>query len=114
MTVSGLIFYIFSFVTFVVSTLLYFIVPKTPIDPWEIESDEFFMYVDTLNEKLAAGCIWLFFLILLLCVAMHMIQYAKAMKQKTIKILTYTVSCIMIIAVVFVAFDIARELSISF
>ena len=114
MTVSGLVFYIFSFATFVVSTLLYFILPKTPIESWEFDTNNFFMFVDTLNEKLAAICIWLFFLILLLCVAIYMIKYAKSIKQKGIKIFTYTVSCIMIIAVMFVVFDIAREFIIVF
>jgi len=114
MTVSGLAFYIFGFSTLVISTLLYFIVPKTPSEPWEIETDKFFMYADTLNEKLAAICIWLFFLVLLLCVAIHMIQYTKTIKQKWIRILTCSVSCVMIIAVMFVIFDIVREFIISF
>ena len=52
MTISGLLFYIYTLITLVLSVLLNFFVPKTPIDPWEIETDDFFMYVDTLNEKL--------------------------------------------------------------
>ena len=54
MTVSGLFFYIYSLVTLILSVLLHLVVSKTPIEPWEIETDDFFMYVDTLNEKLSA------------------------------------------------------------
>ena len=41
MTISGLFFYIYSLVTLILSVLLYIIVPKIPIEPWEIETDDF-------------------------------------------------------------------------
>lgn len=109
MTVLGVILYIYSLLTLVVSTLLYFIVPKTTIEPWRIETDDFFMYVDTLNEKSAAICIWFFFLFLILCLAIRMICHTKTTAEKWIKTLTYIVSCMMIIAVAFILFEIIRE-----
>lgn len=114
MTILGIVLYIYSLLTLVVSVFLYFVVPKTAIEPWEIETDDFYMYVDTLNEKLAAICIWFFFLFLILCVAIHMIYYTKTIAQKWIKILTYIVSCIMIIAVAFILFEMIREFVICF
>lgn len=113
MTVSGLAFYIFSFYTLVISTLLYFIVPKTPSEPWEIETDGIFMYADTLNEKLAAICIWLFFIGVILCTAIYMIRYTKTTKPKWIKILSYVVSYMMIITAIFFMFYILKELIMS-
>lgn len=113
-TIFGVILYIFSLLTLVVSTLLLFLVPETMVEPWEIETNRFFMYVDTLNEKLAAICIWFFFLFIILCVAIRMIYYAKTIEQKWIKILTYIVSCVMIIAVALFLFEIIQELIICF
>ena len=109
MTISGLLFYIYSLITLVLSVLLNFFVPKTPIEPWEIETDDFFMYVDTLNEKLSAICIWLYFLSVISFVAVLMIRYIKTVGKQWINILTYIVSSIMLIAVAFMSFEITRE-----
>lgn len=110
MTVSGLFFYIYSLVTLILSVLLHLVVSKTPIEPWEIETDDFFMYVDTLNEKLSAICIWFFFLSIISYVAVLMVRYTKTVKQKWIRILTRIASLITLIAVGFMLFEIMREL----
>ncbi len=109
MTISGLFFYIYSLVIFILSAVLYFCVSKIPIEPWEIETDKFFMYVDTLNEKLLAICIWLYFLSVISFVAVLMVRNTKTVSRKSIKILTYTVSSFMLIAVAFMLFEIIRE-----
>lgn len=110
MTISGLFFYIYSLITMILSVLLNFFVPKTPIEAWKIETDDFFMYVDTLNEKLSAICIWLFFLSIISYVAVLMVRHNKTVKQKWIKILTYIVSSIMLVAVAFMLFEMIREI----
>ncbi len=109
MTISGLLFYIYSLITLVLSVLLNFFVPKTPIEPWEIETDDFFMYVDTLNEKLSAICIWLYFLSVISFVAVLMVRHTKTVGKQWIKFLTYIVSSIMLFAVAFMSFEIIRE-----
>ena len=109
MTISGLFFYIYSLITAVLSLLLNFFVPKTPIEPWDIETDDFFMYVDTLNEKLSAICIWLYFLSVISFVAVLMVRHTKTVGKQWIKILTYVVSSIMLIAVAFFSIEIIRE-----
>lgn len=110
MTISGLFFYIYSLATLILSVLLYIIVPKIPIEPWEIETDNFFMYVDTFNEKLSAICIWLFFLSIISYVAVLMVRHTKTVKQRWIRILIYIVSSIMLVAVAFILFEMIREL----
>lgn len=114
MTVSGFIFYIFSIVTLVISVLLHFLVPKTPVEPWEIETEEFFMYVDTLNEKLSAICIWLFFLSVIWCLTVRMIRYTKIIERKWIRILTYRTSFIMFAAVILITFEMIKEFVVCF
>lgn len=109
MTLSGLVFYIYSLLTLILSVLVNFIVPEIPIDPWKIETDGFFMYVDTMNEKLAALCIWLFFLSIISYITVIMIRYTKIVKQKWIRILTYIVSIIIFAAVAFMLFELLRE-----
>ena len=109
MTISGLFFYIYSLITLVLSLLLNFFVPKTPIEPWKIETDDFFMCVDTLNEKLSAICIWLYFLSVISFIAALMVRHTKTVSKQWIKILTYVVSSIMLIAVAFISFEIIRE-----
>ena len=113
-TISGLVFYIFGFLTLVVSTLLYFIVPKTPIEPFEIETNEFYLYVDTLNEKFAAGCTLPFFLAGIFALGIYMFKYAKMIKEKWVKILIYVACAVIIIAVLLFAFFIAKEFFTSF
>ena len=68
------------------------------------------MYVDTFNEKLSTICIWLFFLSIISYVAVLMIRHTKTAKQRWIRILTYTVSSIMLVAVAFMLFEMIREL----
>ena len=72
------------------------------------------MYVDTFNEKLSAICIWLFFLSIISYVAVLMVRHTKTVKQRWIRILTYIVSSIMLVAVAFVLFEMIRELIIGF
>ena len=110
MTISGLFFYIYGLVTLILSVLLHIIVPKIPIEPWEIETDDFFMYVDTFNEKLSAICIWLFFLSIISYMAVLMVRHTKTVKQRWIRILIYIVSSIMLVAVAFMLFEMIREL----
>mgnify|MGYP003296752739 CR=1 FL=1 len=112
MSVSGLILHIYSLLTLVLSILLHIIVPPIPIEPWKIETDNFLMYVDTLNEKLAAICIWLFFLSVVARTALLMFKYTKTIKHKWIKILTYITCIIMLAAVAFILFETINELFI--
>ena len=109
MTISGLFFYIYSLVTLILSVLLYIIVPKIPIEPWKIETDDFFMYVDTLNEKLSAICMWLYFLSAISYVAVLMVRHTKTVGKQWIRTLIYIVSSIMLVAVAFMLFEIIRE-----
>ncbi len=110
MTVLGLILYIYSLVTLVLSILLHIIVPPIPVEPWEIETDRLFVYADTLNEKIVAICIWLFFLSVIACMAFLMSKYIKKAKQKWIKILTYVTCSTMLAAVAFMLFETIKEL----
>lgn len=114
MTVSGLVLYIYSLVTLILSVLLNFVVPKTPVEPWKIEADNFIMYADTLNEKLSAICLWIFFLAIISCTAILMVRYTKTEKQRWIKILTYTTAAIMLVAVAFVLYLVIGEFVSSF
>jgi len=110
MTVSGIALYIYSLATLVVSVLLHLVVPKTPVEAWEIETNGFFMCVDTLNEKLAAICIWSLFLSIIVCVAFRLFQYIiKTTEQKWIKILTYITCTMMLAAAALMAFKIIKE-----
>lgn len=70
----------------------------------------FFMYVDTLNEKLASVCIWLFFLSLISYIAVVAFKHTKTVKQKRIRILTYSVFTFALIAVAFISFDVIKEI----
>ena len=110
MTLTGFVFYLYSLVTLVLSVLLHFAVPKIPVEPWEIESDVFFMYADTLNEKLAASCIWFFFLSVILNLAVLMVRYTKAVKQKWIRMVTHIASFVLVAAVAYMLFETVREL----
>ncbi len=109
MTVSGLIFYIYSLVTLAVSILLHLFAPKTPVEPWEMESEGFFLHADTLNEKLSAVFIFLYFLSVCWCVATLLIRDGKVTEQKWIKVLTYVTSFLIFAAVIFMAFDTIKE-----
>lgn len=110
MTVSGLFFYIYGLITLVLSLLLNCFVPTTPVEPWKIETYKFFMYVDTLNKKLSAICIWLYFLSVISFVAVLTVRYTiKTESKKRIKIFTYIVSSIMLVAGAFILFETIKE-----
>lgn len=114
MSVSGLVLYLFGFFILIASVVCYHFLPKSPVEPWEIDTDKFFMYVDTLNEKVAAGFIWIYFICMFFCLAIHMFQYCKTIDVKWIKVLTYSCSVIMLLAVFIMGFDVTKELVICF
>ena len=110
MTFSGLFFYIYIFLTLIVCVVLNFIVPKTPSEPWVIETADFFMCADTLNEKLSAICIWLFFLSVISYIAVLMARHTKTEMQKWLRALTYIASVIILVAVAFMLYMMVKEL----
>ena len=72
------------------------------------------MNVDTLNEKLASICIWLFFLTLIICLAIRIIRDIKTFKEKLIIILAFIISFVMIIVAIFVIIFMAKEFLVCF
>lgn len=111
---SGVALYVFSFVVFCLSIISYFVFPQTPVDPWRIETDDFVMHVDTLNEKVSSGFIWVYLLSIIFCLATNMIQYCKVYKSRWIKILVYACSVAMILAVIIAGVDVVREMVACF
>lgn len=111
MTLSGLIFYIYGFLMLIISGILYISLPKTPIEHWEV-----IICAYTLNEKLSAIFVLIFFISVIFYLTVSLIRSVKSIEQKWIKILTYTLSLCMIAAVIFVFFDLIKDfiLSLSF
>ncbi len=105
-SLEGLVLYVFGFLTLVLSVLFYFIIPKTPIEPWQLETDKFFMYVDTLNEKWTAISLWLFFLLVMFYMAIRIFGCAKKAEKKWEKTFSYIAFAVLLAAVIFVALEI--------
>ena len=113
-TVFGLLLYIYGLLTLFVATVLNFIVPKIPIESWVIETDKFIYNVDTLNEKLSAIFIWLFFLFVFVCLIIRIIKSTRTSEVKWLKILTYIICCFMILIAGICLFEVLRQLVICF
>ena len=60
MSVFGVVFYAAAGIVLLVN-LFFLLVNDIPIEPWEIEAEGFFVYADTLNEKVSALVILILF-----------------------------------------------------
>jgi len=96
-TISGLVLYLFALVTLIASIVCYFNLPQTPVEAWEIESDGFFIYVDTLNEKISAELIWIYFICMVLYIGLSMFKYCKVLKKKGERVITRITAVVMIL-----------------
>ncbi len=114
MTVLGLVLYIVGIVTLVVGVALHCLAPNTPVEPWKIETDNFIMYVDTLNEKLSAVFLWLFPLAVLWCIASSLLLYAKTTEKKWVRWIVYIVSFTLFIAILSMTCNMIKELIMCF
>lgn len=108
MSVVGLVLYACSLLVLIINIVLQCFVPEIAIEPFEIKTEKIIIYADTLNEKISAIFIWL----LLLSVIGHMMfcltGYIKN-EKKWIRILIYTVSLTMGLAIVVIAFYMISE-----
>ncbi len=114
MTVRGLVFYVYALVTLLVSVLLNLFVPKTPVEPWIIDTNKFYLHVDTLNKIASAACIMLFFCSLVVYMAIMLMRYVKTLQAKWQKIVLYITIFIMLAGAVVLGLDTIKELIMCF
>ena len=115
-SLPGVILYIFSFVVIAANIVLLCFVPEIPMDPWEIETDKFYMYVDTFNQQLSAALILVLFISALLYMVFELTIGVKqnGVKQKWIKILIYLVFAMTFTASILITVCLVKALILSF
>ena len=100
LTISGLILHILNLITVIVSVIMS-LVPKIPIKPWIIETEKFYMHVDTLNDKISALLIWSLFVGCFGYLMFYALVWViKFVRIKWIRVLTYILFCFAFFAII--------------
>lgn len=97
-TILGIVLYISSIITVVLSVLSYLFVSKSKIEPWIIETEYGDISLKTLNESYSAGFIVSFLALFVGVIGVRMFQYAKTIRNKWFRWITYIFSVVIIFA----------------
>ena len=92
------------------TNIVFLIIPDIPIEPWVIETNRFIVYANTLNDKISAIAILILLDLVIDYIAVSNIHLTKEIKPKWIKILSWIVSALIIVAATASAIDFAVEL----
>ena len=80
-----------------ITNIVFLMIPDMPIEPWVIETNEFIVYANTLNDKISAIAILILFLSVTDYIAMSFINSTKETKPKWIKVFIWIASALMIV-----------------
>ena len=113
MSICGIPFYV-SVAAVLLINLVFLLVADIPIEPWGIETNKFFVYANTFNDKISAISILLLFSSVIGYIAITLIRSTKEIKPKWIKIFVWVVTVIMILTAVLSSVYFLIELVASF
>ena len=98
MAICGIPFYLGIGIV-LITNIVFLIIPELPIEPWGIETNNIFVYADTLNDKISAIAILMLFASVIGYTAISIIHSTKETKPKWIKVFIWVVASLMIVAV---------------
>ena len=113
MSICGIPFYVAAAAVLLIN-LVFLLVADIPIEPWGIETNKFFVYANTFNDKISAISILLLFSSVIGYIAITIIRFTKEIKPKWIKIFVWVVTVIMILTAVLSSVYFLIELVASF
>lgn len=113
MSVCGIVFYAAALAVLLVN-LVFRILPAIPSPPLTIEASEFFVSVDTLNDKISAIGVFLLALSVLGYLAVAILRAAKEIKPKWVRLLVWVVAGVMLLTVVLSSVALLVEVAASF
>lgn len=99
MSVRGLVYYGAACFVLVLNIILY-IMPDVPCTPWTIYASRFFLYTDTINEKISAILIFDLFLLVLFEFFFVIIRRFDDIEERWLKIFSAVVSMIGILLII--------------
>ena len=112
-SICGVAFYAAAFVVLLIN-LVFLFIADIPIEPWEIETNKFFVHANTLNDQISAISIWLLLCSLIVYIAFTIISSTKATKPNWIKIFIWIVAVIMILTAILSSVHFLIEMVASF
>ena len=96
MAICGIPFYLGIGIV-LITNIVFLIIPELPTEPWGIETDKFFVYANTLNDKISAIAILMLFASVIGYTAISVIPSTKETKPRWIKVFIWVVASLMII-----------------
>lgn len=90
----GLVWHIIGFATLILSMASFLFLPKIAVEPFILDQNKLFIYVDSLNELIAVGIGLLYFLVSAFALGVCLIKLMKRETVKWVKILTCVCSAL--------------------
>lgn len=109
MAICGIPFYLGIGIV-LITNIVFLIIPELPIEPWVIETNKFFVYANTLNDKISAIAILILFASVIGYTAISVIHSTKETKPKWIKVFIWGVASLMLFTATAVAIYFVIEL----
>ena len=99
MAICGIPFYLGIGIVLIIN-IVFLIIPKFPTEPWGIETNKFFVYANTLNDKISAIAILMLFASVIGYTDISIIRSTKETKPKWIKAFIWVVASLMLFVAV--------------
>jgi hypothetical protein len=113
MSICGIPFYVAAVFVLLIN-LVFLFITDIPIEPWGIETSNFIVYANTLNDKISYISILLLLMSIVGYIAFMIIHSTKETKPKWIKVFVWMVAVIMILTAVLSSIYFLIELIASF